>query len=168
LALRPDACFDGGMTHWKIAASIAAGAVGGALCIGLMEYFAALAAYPLMSVPFATSIVLVMGLPEAAQAQPRALVGGHIVATVAGLLVVKLVGPGSWEAALAVGLAIAAMHLTGTFHPPAGIDALIVVYYGLSWSFLVAPVAAGAVLLTLCALAWHNLVGRTPWPVRWL
>jgi CBS-domain-containing membrane protein len=68
---------------------------------------------------------------------------------------------------LAVGLAIAAMHATGTFHPPAGIDALIVVTYGLPWSFLLAPVAAGAVLLTLCAFVWHNVVARTAWPQRW-
>jgi CBS-domain-containing membrane protein len=58
------------------------------------------------------------------------------------------------------------MHATGTFHPPAGIDALIVVNYGLSWGFLLAPVAAGAVLLTLCALAWHNLAARMSSPLR--
>ncbi len=156
------------MTHWRLAGSIAAGAAGGALGIGIMEYLAARSDYPLMSVPFATSIVLVMGMPEAPPAQPRALIGGHLVATLVGLVVVKLAGPSPVAAALAVGLVIAAMHLTGTFHPPAGIDALIVVNYSLSWSFLVAPVAVGAVLLTLCALAWHNLVGRTRWPSRWL
>jgi CBS-domain-containing membrane protein len=148
-------------------ATIAAGAAGGALCIGLMEYLSIRTDYPLMTIPFATSIVLVMGTPEAAPAQPRALIGGHLVATFVGLLVVKLAGPSAWAAALAVGLAIAAMHATGTFHPPAGIDALIVVTYGLSWAFLLAPVAAGAVLLTLCGLAWHNLVARTSWPLRW-
>jgi CBS-domain-containing membrane protein len=155
------------MTCWRLAITIAAGATGGALCIGLMEYLSVRTDYPLMSLPFATSIVLVMGTPAAVPAQPRALIGGHLVATLAGLLVVKLAGPSPWAAALAVGLAIAAMHATGTFHPPAGIDALIVVTYGLSWSFLVAPVAVGAVLLTLCALAWHNLVARTAWPLRW-
>ena len=51
---------------------------------------------------------------------------------------------------------------------PAGIDALIVVTYGLSWGFLLAPVAAGAILLTFCAWAWHNLVARTSWPRQWL
>jgi CBS-domain-containing membrane protein len=120
-----------------------------------------------MTIPFATSIVLVMGTPEAAPAQPRALVGGHVVSTLAGLVVLKLFGPSAWAAALAVGVAIAAMHATGTFHPPAGIDALIVVTAGMSWGFLFAPVAAGAVLLTLCAFGWHNLVTRIAWPLRW-
>ena len=152
---------------WAFAAVVAAGAAGGALCIGLMEYLSITADYPLMSIPFATSIVLVMGTPEAAPAQPRALIGGHLVSALAGLLVLKLAGPSAWTAALAVGIAIAGMHATGTFHPPAGIDALIVVTNGLPWTFLIAPVAAGAILLTLCAFAWHNLVGRTAWPLRW-
>jgi CBS-domain-containing membrane protein len=155
------------MTYRRYAATIAAGAADGALCIWLMEYLSVRTAYPQMTVPFATSIVLVMGTPEAAPAQPRALIGGHLVATLVGLLVVKLAGSSRWAAALAVGLAIAAMHATGTFHPPAGIDALIVVTYGLSWGFLLAPVATGAILLTLCAMAWHNLAARTSWPLRW-
>jgi CBS-domain-containing membrane protein len=65
-----------------------------------------------------------------------------------------------------------AMHLTDTFHPPAGIDPLVVVVNEMPWSFLVVPVAAGAVLLALFALVWHNIVARGPnkddvWPTRW-
>ena len=55
-----------------------------------------------------------------------------------------------------------AMHLTGTFHPPAGIDPLVVVSNNMSWSFLFAPVGIGAVLLTLFAFAWHNLKRLPP------
>ena len=155
-----------GMTRSQLKPMIA-GAVGGAICIGLMEYLAARAEFPLMVVPFATSIVLVMGMPEAPPAQPRALIGGHLVSTLAGLVVLWLAGPAPWAAALAVGFAIAAMQATATFHPPAGIDALIVVTFGLSWTFLLAPVAFGAVMLALFAYAWHNLVTRSGWPLRW-
>jgi CBS-domain-containing membrane protein len=64
------------------------------------------------------------------------------------------------------------MHLTGTFHPPAGIDPLVVVVNNMPWSFLLVPVAAGALLLALFAFAWHNIVARGPnkadtWPTRW-
>jgi len=156
-----------GAVFRRTAAVIVAGAAGGGLAIALMEYLAARADYPLMVVPFATSIVLVMGTPDAEPAQPRALVGGHLIATLAGLMVLQLTGPGPWPAALAVGIAMAAMHLTRTFHPPAGIDALIVVAYGLPWGFLVAPVAVGAVILALFAYAWHNLMRRGSWPLRW-
>jgi CBS-domain-containing membrane protein len=137
-----------------------------------MEAFSLQTAFPLMAIPFATSIVMVLGTPSAEPAQPRALIGGHLISTLIGLLVVKITGPSALAAALAVGLAMIAMHLTNTFHPPAGIDPLVVVTNNMSWSFLVAPVAIGAVLLALFAFAWHNLVARganrdDTWPARW-
>jgi CBS-domain-containing membrane protein len=152
--------------------AVIAGATGGSIAIGAMEFFSARTAYPLMAIPFATSIVMVMGSPQAEPAQPRALIGGHLISALVGLLAVKLLGPAPWVAALAVGLAMIAMHLTGTFHPPAGIDPLVIVVNDLSWFFLIAPVGAGALLLALFAYAWHNVVARGPnkrdtWPMRW-
>jgi CBS-domain-containing membrane protein len=152
--------------------AVTAGAAGGALAIATMEAFSVRTAFPLVAIPFATSIVLVLGTPKAEPAQPRALIGGHLISTLVGLLVVKIAGPAAWAAALAVGLAMIAMHLTGTFHPPAGIDPLVVVTNNMSWSFLIAPVAIGAVLLALFAFAWHNVVARganagDTWPERW-
>lgn len=144
-----------------------AGAAGGALAIGIMEAFSIRAAIPLMAIPFATSIVLVMGSPEVEAAQPRSLIGGHIVSTIVGLLVVTIAGPDPWAAALAVGLAIVAMHFTRTFHPPTGIDPLLVVVNSMHWSFLFVPVAVGAVLLALFAYVWHLVVRRYSWPTRW-
>jgi len=135
----------------------AAGALGGAIAFFLMEVIADWAGYPLIVVPFATSIVLVLGTPEAAPAQPRALIGGHLVATIIGLLVVKVTGPQLWAAAVAVGLAMFAMHLTRTFHPPAGIDPLVVVSNDMSLSFLIAPVLVGACLLAAFAWFWRVL-----------
>jgi CBS-domain-containing membrane protein len=65
-----------------------------------------------------------------------------------------------------------AMHLSGTFHPPAGIDPLVVVVNNMSWSFLIVPVGIGALLLALFAYTWHNLVAHgankgDTWPTRW-
>jgi CBS-domain-containing membrane protein len=146
---------------------IVAGAAGGAVAIAVMEWMSARAAFPLMFVPFATSIVVVMGSPDAGPAQPRALVGGHLVSTLVGLIVLQVTGPTPWAAACAVGLAMLAMHLTRTFHPPAGIDPLVVVVNDMSWSFLLAPVAVGACLLGAFAFLWHKLVHRIDWPDRW-
>jgi CBS-domain-containing membrane protein len=132
--------------------AILAGATGGAVAVAGMETFSARTAFPLAAIPFATSIVTVLGSPKAEPAQPRALIGGHLVSTFVGLLVVKFFGPAPWAAALAVGLAMVAMHLTGTFHPPAGIDPLVVVVNDMSWDFLLAPVGIGAILLALFAV----------------
>ncbi len=147
--------------------AVLAGAAGGAVAIGAMEYFAARNTIPLMAVPFATSIVLVLGSPEVDAAQPRALIGGHLISTMVGLLVLWVAGPTPWAAALAVGLAMVAMHATRTFHPPAGIDPLLVVVNAMPWSFLLVPVAAGALALALFAYAWHLAVRRFNWPTRW-
>lgn len=161
--------------------AVLAGAAGGAIAIGAMESFSARAALPLLAVPFASSIVMVLGSPKAEPAQPRALIGGHLISTVVGLVAVKLLGPAPWVAALAVGLAMIAMHLTDTFHPPAGINPLVIVVNDMSWDFLIAPVGVGALLLAAFAFAWHNLVAcraqangankgdswANTWPTRW-
>jgi CBS-domain-containing membrane protein len=59
--------------------------LGAALAIGGMEWLSVAPHYPLVIIPFATSIALVIGSPEAEPAQPRALIGGHVVATLVGL-----------------------------------------------------------------------------------
>src|SRR5579863_9210782 len=152
--------------------TIIAGAAGGAIAIASMQEFSALAAFPLVAIPFATSIVTVLGSPEAEPAQPRALIGGHLLSALVGVLTVKLCGPAPWAASMAVGLSMVAMHLTKTFHPPAGINPLVIVLNNMSWSFLIVPVGAGALLLALFAFAWHNFLARSakasnPWPRRW-
>lgn len=153
---------------WK---AILAGSAGGALAIAIMESLSVHATVPLAAIPFATSIVLVIGSPEARPAQPRALVGGHVISAVIGLVVLAIAGPQAWAAALAVGLAMAAMHLADAFHPPAGINPLIIVVNQMSWSFLLLPVAVGAILLLAFAWVWHNHVQRgapgSRWPERW-
>jgi CBS-domain-containing membrane protein len=147
--------------------SIVAGAAGGAAAIAAMQWFSAFSQFPLASIPFATSIVLVMGSADAPPAQPRALIGGHLVSALVGFLVLQVAGPEAWAAAIAVGLAIVAMHATRTFHPPAGINPLLIVTNALPWSFLAVPVAAGALLLAAFAWAWHNFGLQKDWPRKW-
>ena len=138
------------------------------VAIYIMESSSALAAYPMAAIPFATSIVLVISQPHAGPARPRALIGGHLISALVGLLVLALTGPGPVAAAIAVGLAVLAMMLTDTLHPPAGISPLLVVAGNLPWSFLVVPVLAGALMLAAFAFVWHRLVLRQEWPQRWL
>jgi CBS-domain-containing membrane protein len=152
--------------HRNILAGAVAG-LGAAIAIGAMEWLSRSSHTPLVMIPFATSIVLVIGSPDAEPAQPRALIGGHIVATLVGLAMLWMTGPQPWAAAAAVGLAVLAMYLTGTFHPPAGINPLLVVSNSLPWSFLLAPVLIGVLLLTGFAFVWHRYGRREPWPQRW-
>ena len=75
--------------HRNVVAGAVAG-LGGAIAIGVMELFSFAAHYPLAVIPFATSIVLVIGSPDVEPAQPRALIGGHVVSALVGLAVLKL------------------------------------------------------------------------------
>jgi hypothetical protein len=81
--------------------AVVEGAVAGlgiAIAIGVMEWLSQASHYPLTVIPFATSIALVIGSPDAEPAQPRALIGGHVVATLVGLAMLKLTGRrcGGW------------------------------------------------------------------------
>ena len=120
-----------------------------------------------MMVPFATSIVLVMGSPEAPPAAPRAVVGGHLLSATAGIACALLFGDAFWVPALGVGLAIALMHACDAFHPPAGISPLIIANTHVTPLFLLSPVLAGALILVAFALAYHRLSGER-WPERWM
>ena len=149
-----------------LAVGVVAG-TGAVIAIGVMEWMSAEFQYPLAVIPFATSIALVIGSPELPAAQPRALIGGHVISTLVGLAMVKSIGPQPWVAAVAVGFAVLAMMVTDTFHPPAGIDPLLVVSANLPWQFLIAPVLAGALMLAVFAVVWHRWLWRRPWPGRW-
>lgn len=163
---RPSRIPDASNSRFLLVA-LAAG-VGAAIAIGIMELLSVNFDFPLATIPFATSIVLVIGSPDLPAAQPRALIGGHLISTLIGLVVLKIAGPLPWAAALAVGIAVLAMMLSRTFHPPAGIDPLLVVSANLPWTFLLAPVLAGAVMLVAFAFLWHRIVlRRKSWPSRW-
>lgn len=141
--------------------------IGGALAVGGMEFAAYMGETPLALVPFATSIVLVLGSPDSDPAQPRALVGGHVLSAAIGVVMLALLGSSPPVAAAAVGMAMLGMRLTGTMHPPAAIDPIIVVVESMPATYVLLPVGTGALLLTLYALAWHNLPQPGSWPRRW-
>lgn len=113
--------------------------------------------------PFGASCVLLFALPQSPLAQPRNVIGGHLISTLVGLTILTLFGSQPLTMGLAVGLAIAAMQITGTLHPPAGGDPLVVIATGVGWSFLAAPVLVGTVALVSIAYCYHRFVSRQPY-----
>jgi CBS-domain-containing membrane protein len=139
-------------------------AVGAGIAIVVMEVLARVADEPLARVPFVTSIVLVLALPTNEGARPIAVIGGHALSSIAGLLMLFAFGPGDFSAALAIGLAVFLMLLARTVHPPAGIDAALIPTYSLAPAWLLSPVLVGAVLLVAYALMWRAIEDRlTDW-----
>ena len=123
---------------------------------------------------FGASAVLVYAAIKSPLAQPRNLVGGHVISALVGVACYKLFGDTVWvAAALAVSFAIVAMLLTRTLHPPGGATALIAVIGGrnvhdLGFLYALFPAGAGACILLIVALVINNLSSARRYPEYWL
>jgi CBS-domain-containing membrane protein len=123
---------------------------------------------------FGASAVLVYGAIKSPLAQPRNLVGGHVLSGLTGVACFYLFGGVIWfAAAMAVSCAIVLMLATKTLHPPGGATALIAVIGGAkihSLGFLYAflPAGAGAIILLLIALLVNNLSKNRKYPEYWM
>jgi CBS-domain-containing membrane protein len=146
----------------------AIGAVGGFTAIAILAVLTNFTSVVWIMAPFGASCVLAFGLWDAPLSQPRNIIGGHLVSTFVGLALYHLFGKGPVIMAVGVGLAIGFMMLTKTTHPPAGADPLVVIMAGSSWSFLLAPVLIGAVVIVIVALLVNNLDKRRRYPTFWL
>jgi CBS domain-containing membrane protein len=115
---------------------------------------------------FGASAVLIYGAPHVEYAQPRNLVGGHIISAFIGVTVYKYISLDvALLGALAVSLSIVAMHFTRTLHPPGGASALIAVIgssqvHSAGYNFVIMPVASGVILMLIVALVVNNLSGN--------
>ncbi len=63
------------------------------------------------------------GMPDSPFAQPRNVIGGHLLSALVGCAMASFLGTGPLVLAVAVGLAIVVMYLTHTMHPPGGATA---------------------------------------------
>jgi CBS-domain-containing membrane protein len=119
--------------------------------------------------PLAATCALVFGLPTSPVSQPRNVIGGHMLSALVGLVVFSVLDQDTWLAmALAVGLAIVAMAMTRTYHPPAAVTALLPVMQKITaFTWVLAPVGLGAMLLIVIALLYNNLFAERHYPVFW-
>lgn len=123
---------------------------------------------------FGATAVLIYGAPGSPLAQPRNVLGGHVLSALVGTSCQALLAGQPWLAApLAVATAIALMRASGTLHPPGGATALIAVTGGrtiheLGFSYALTPVAAGAAVMVLAGLVVNNIPQHRRYPLYWL
>lgn len=121
---------------------------------------------------FGASSVLVYGAIQSPLAQPRNLVGGHVISAIVGVVMYKLFPEILWLASpLAVSFSIIFMQMTKTLHPPGGATALIAVIgtekiKALGFMYVIAPVLVGSVVLLLVALVFNNLTQNRVYPTN--
>ncbi len=123
---------------------------------------------------FGASAVLLYGVVRSPLAQPRNLLGGHVISALIGVTAQKLFHDQMWFAsAFAVATSIAVMHATRTLHPPGGATALIAVtgsekIHDLGYWYTIVPVGIGAAIMLIIALLVNNIPARRKYPEFWL
>ncbi len=152
--------------------------LGAAIGIGICGYLSAEYFEPtdmtLLIGSFGASAVIVYGAVKSPLAQPRNLIGGHILSGLVGVASNQLFGDKVWlAAAMAVFVAIVVMLATKTLHPPGGATALIAVIGGqrihnLGFLYAFVPAGAGAVILLIVGLIVNNLSKDRRYPEFWV
>ncbi|QBF28947.1 HPP family protein [Pseudomonas tructae] len=141
--------------------------IGAAVAIGATGWLSQVSGALWLMAPFGASCVLAFGMPDSPLAQPRNIIGGHVIATLVGLAVLYSLGDSWWSAALAVGLALAAMQQTRTLHAPAGANPLVVIASHAPLSFVVTPVLAGSLVIVAVAWCLNNARQANSYPKYW-
>ncbi len=123
---------------------------------------------------FGASAVLIYGAIRSPLAQPRNLIGGHIISAAIGVTAFKLLPEPLWlTSAIAVATAIAVMHATKTLHPPGGATALIAVIgsqkiHNLGYLYVLIPAGIGPLIMLVVALLVNNIPNNRRYPEFWL
>jgi CBS domain-containing membrane protein len=121
---------------------------------------------------FGASAVLVYGATNSPLAQPRNLVGGHLVSAIVGVTIHKIIPNEIWlSSALSVSLAIVMMQITKTIHPPGGATALIAnigseKIKALGFIYVLSPVFIGVLILLIVALVFNNIPANRCYPYK--
>jgi CBS-domain-containing membrane protein len=124
--------------------------------------------YPLLIGSLGASAVLLFGANESPLAQPRNLIGGHLLSAITAVLIVAVFGSGPYAMAFGVGAAIFLMYMTHTTHPPGGATALIGIQGHAGFGYVLVPVLAGVLILLAVALFTNNVVHHRQYPRHWL
>ncbi|HEX8549706.1 MAG TPA: HPP family protein [Cytophagaceae bacterium] len=148
--------------------------LGAFIGIGLIAFFQSHLLTKVESVfligSFGASSVLVFGAIQSPMAQPRNLIGGHLISAIIGVTIYHIFPETIWlSAPFAVALSIVLMQITKTLHPPGGATALIAVIgtekvKALGYWFVFTPVLSGALILFMVALVFNNLTSNRKYP----
>lgn len=123
---------------------------------------------PFLLASLGGSAVFLFGLPTAQAAQPRALFLGHLGTALIGIACYQTFGDALWVYALAQALALVFMLVTGSVHPPAGANPLIMIHSHAGYAALWQPVFVGITMLAAVAAVWSRLQpGAQHYPVAW-
>ena len=120
---------------------------------------------PLIVAPMGASAVLLFAVPASPLAQPWPIIGGNTISAFMGVLAAHLIPDPVVAIGVGVSLAIAAMSLTRSLHPPGGAAALTALIGGpavtsAGFLFPLFPVCLNSVILVGLGIAFHKISRR--------
>jgi CBS-domain-containing membrane protein len=136
---------------------------------------------------FVASAALIFGTPDAPNAQPRSVIGSHMLAAFIGNTIRicligmngdVLYGSGSWWyplfTGLSIGLTAFSMSALRIFHPPACSTAMLALQlseelsprvYG--YAFMITPMFVGSATLCVFGMVFNNMFRSRNYPMYW-
>jgi CBS domain-containing membrane protein len=156
----------------RLAGALVSG-LGGAVAIATIvlvcQHFVGGEGAALLVASMGASAVLLFALPEGPLSQPWAVIGGHTLSAIVGVLSASLVSDPLLAACVAVGGAIGVMQRCGCVHPPGGATALSAVVGGgsvraLGAQYVLTPVLLNAIIIVTVAVAFNGLLTRRRYP----
>lgn len=142
------------------------------LVAGLNQLLTPQVNLPLLVASFGASAVLIFGVTESKMAQPRNFIGGQVISALVGCSIRAAFHNLVWlSTAIGMSLALLAMQLTCTTHPPGGATALIAAsahHLGPWRGFqFVLTVFFGSLGMLVVALVVNNLSPQRRYPTFW-
>ncbi len=121
---------------------------------------------PLIVAPMGASAVLLFAVPASPLAQPWPIIGGNTISALMGVLAARFIPDPVVAIGVGVSLAIAAMSLTRSLHPPGGAAALTALIGGpavtsAGFLFPLFPVCVNSVILVALGVAFHRIARRS-------
>lgn len=134
------------------------------VCVAfLSQHFLTGMGVPLLVASMGASAVILFAVTSSPMAKPWALVGGHLISAVIGVLCYHLIPNMVWASALAVFVAIVLMLYLRCLHPPGGATAMAAIIGGqevhdMGYQFVLTPVAVNVVTIMLLGLLFQWLM----------
>ncbi|WP_066956665.1 HPP family protein [Streptomyces lushanensis] len=116
--------------------------------------------------PLAATTAIITATPESPLAQPRHVIGGHLLSCLVSFGILALGWHGPWAAAVACGAACAFALVVRASHPPAMATAVMIMLTDPPADRFVPLLTAGAVLLILVQMVSSRLQ-REVYPTAW-
>ncbi|WP_054637534.1 MULTISPECIES: HPP family protein [Bacillaceae] len=142
-------------------------AIGGLITISIVSVIAVALGYPMVLGPIGASCLLVFAAHHGPFSQPRHILGGHFVSTLAALAIWDMLGKSHLTIGLTLAVVLILMILLNVMHPPAAASAIVAINSQSGWIFLLTVIISSLVVIAISVL-YNNLFKDRNYPKQWM